>query len=170
MVGLFSRFSGGRIGHRRSQSAVDVRQTLAQPVEVVGPDPVSTAHGLETTVEFKPVEQPTEPTNYDQPVKCPLPEPSILNDGRIWKERMSSVSSRVRGDLPVVKEGSQLEPEAARGNKPRPSPPKAPRGNNPRPSPPKRAISPSLSAPEHNLINLLEECNAAQDHNAGYRS
>lgn len=70
---------------------------------------------------------------------------------------MSSASLRVRGDLPVVKEGLQLEHEAARGTQPRPSPPK-------------RAISPSLSAPEHKLINLLEECNAAQDHNSGYRS
>jgi len=69
---------------------------------------------------------------------------------------MSSASARVLGDLPVVNEGSHLEPEAG--------------GNKPRPSPPKRAISPSLSAPEHNLINLLEECNAAQHQNAGYRS
>lgn len=82
-----------------------------------------------------------------------------MQDGRIWKERMSSVSARVRGDLPVLKEGSQLEPETAGVSKPRP-----------RPSPPKRAISPSLSAPEHDLINLLEECDAAQDHRAGYRS
>jgi len=69
---------------------------------------------------------------------------------------MDSASARARGDLPVVKEGTHLEPEAG--------------GNKPRPSPPKRAISPSLSAPEQNLINLLEERDAAQDQNAGCRS
>lgn len=156
MVGIFSRFSGARIGHRRTQSALDLRQTLPQNVAVAGPAPVSVAHGIETSVEFKPVEHPTEPIDFDQPVKCPLPEPSILNDGRIWKERMTSASGRVRADLPVLKEGLNVEPEAC--------------GNRPHPNPPKRAISPSLSAPEHNLVNLLEECNAAQDHGARYGS
>ncbi|ONK55770.1 uncharacterized protein A4U43_C10F810 [Asparagus officinalis] len=158
MVGIFSKFSGGRIGHRRTQSAVDARQTLAQNVEVLDPAPVPTAHVIETTVEFKPVEHPTEPTDCDQPVKCPLPEPSILNDGRIWKERMSSVSARFRGDLPVVKEGPHLEPEAVAGS------------DKPRPSPTKRGILPSLSAPEHDLIKLLDDCNVAQDHSSGFRS
>jgi len=52
---------------------------LAQNVEVAGPAPSSVAHGIESSVEFKPVEHPIEPIDYDQPVKCPLPEPSILN-------------------------------------------------------------------------------------------
>ncbi|XP_020248756.1 uncharacterized protein LOC109826174 isoform X2 [Asparagus officinalis] len=146
MVGIFSKFSGGRIGHRRTQSAVDARQTLAQNVEVLDPAPVPTAHVIETTVEFKPVEHPTEPTDCDQP------------DGRIWKERMSSVSARFRGDLPVVKEGPHLEPEAVAGS------------DKPRPSPTKRGILPSLSAPEHDLIKLLDDCNVAQDHSSGFRS
>jgi hypothetical protein len=36
-------------------------------------------HGIEVGIEFKPVEHPVEPVNLDQPVKCPLPEPSILH-------------------------------------------------------------------------------------------
>ena len=36
-------------------------------------------HGIEVAVEFKPVERPAEPLDYDQPIQCPLPEPSILN-------------------------------------------------------------------------------------------
>lgn len=36
-------------------------------------------HGIEVAVEFKPVEHPTEPFDVDQPVQCPMPEPSILN-------------------------------------------------------------------------------------------
>ncbi|KAJ0954762.1 hypothetical protein HanRHA438_Chr00c08g0847411 [Helianthus annuus] len=36
-------------------------------------------HGIEVAVEFKPVDRPIEPLDLDQPVPCPLPEPSILN-------------------------------------------------------------------------------------------
>lgn len=36
-------------------------------------------HGIEVAVEFKPVEHPAEPLTSDQPIQCPLPEPSILN-------------------------------------------------------------------------------------------
>ncbi|KAJ9707332.1 hypothetical protein PVL29_002361 [Vitis rotundifolia] len=103
-------------------------------------------HGIEVAVEFKPVEHPTEPLDNDRPVQCPLPEPSILNDGRIWKERVSA-SVRRRSDLSVMKDGNFLESEAA--------------GRPPRPPQSNRLILPSLSAPEHNLLNLLEECNSS---------
>ena len=46
---------------------------------IADPAPSYAAHGIETSVEFKLVEHPTEPIDYDQPVKCPPPEPSILN-------------------------------------------------------------------------------------------
>ncbi|ONK71550.1 uncharacterized protein A4U43_C04F9790 [Asparagus officinalis] len=109
MVGVFSRLSTGGIGHRRNRSAADARQTLAQNVEVLSPAPASTTCGIATAAEFKPVERPIEVVDYDQPVNCPEQEPStILNDGRTWKERRSSVSSRVRSDLPMAKEGSNL--------------------------------------------------------------
>lgn len=39
----------------------------------------SAPHGIEVAVEFKPVEHPIEPFDNDQPIQCPLPEPSILN-------------------------------------------------------------------------------------------
>ncbi|KAG6481662.1 hypothetical protein ZIOFF_058280 [Zingiber officinale] len=29
--------------------------------------------------EFKPIEHPLEPSNHDRPIRCPLPDPSILN-------------------------------------------------------------------------------------------
>ncbi|MBA0801797.1 hypothetical protein Gohar_012141, partial [Gossypium harknessii] len=105
----------------------------------------ATVHGIEVAVEFKPVECPTEPLDNDRPIQCPLPEPSILNDGRIWKERVSANVRRT--ELPVMKDGGTLESEAT-GMKPQ-----ATRSN--------RLILPSLSAPEHNLLNLLEECNAS---------
>ncbi|KAK9275142.1 hypothetical protein L1049_022401 [Liquidambar formosana] len=149
MVGIFSRFSVSRTSHRRTQSALDEREVLPSNPEATGAaTTVATpaAHGIEIAVEFKPVEHPTEPPDNDRPVQCPLPEPSILNDGRFWKERVSASIQR-RADLPVMKEGGSLESESG-GPKPRP-----PHSN--------RLILPSLSAPEHNLLNLLEECNAS---------
>lgn len=64
-------------------------------------------------------------------------------DGRIWKERVSA--QRMRSDLPVVKGVGALESEAA--------------GRKQRPIQVNRMILPSQSAPEHDLLNLLEECN-----------
>ncbi|KAA3456335.1 ATP-dependent RNA helicase Dbp73D isoform 1 [Gossypium australe] len=168
MVGLFPRFSVGKAGHRRSQSAL-VEREVVPPISDVATVAAATAapttaHGIEVAVEFKPVEHPIEPLDNDQPIQCPLPEPSILNvssgdlscwleyllDGRIWKERVSA-SVRRRADLPVMQdEGtlqSQSESEATVGTKPR-------RTTN-------RMILPSLSAPEHNLLKLLEECTAS---------
>ncbi|CDP11713.1 unnamed protein product [Coffea canephora] len=145
MVGIFSRFSVSKVGHRRSQSALDEREVLPPNLEATGAVTLAgatsaTTHGIEIAVEFKPVEHPIEPHDNDRPIHCPLPEPSILNDGRIWKERVSAGARR--SDLPVMQEGTAIEPETT-GPKPRP--------------PPHRVILPSISAPEHNILKLLEE-------------
>lgn len=145
-MGLFSRFSVSKNGHRRSQSALDEREVVTPDTEAADVANVAgtTAahHGIELAVEFKPVEHPTEPHDNDRPIQCPLPEPSILNDGRIWKERVCAGVQR-RSDL---QEGAPAAPETP-GTKPRP------RTN--------RMILPSISAPEHNILKLLEECNAS---------
>ncbi|KAJ8650544.1 hypothetical protein MRB53_003567 [Persea americana] len=149
MVGIFSRFS--RTGHRRAQSALDERQVSPPDAEIATSAAATAAasHGIEIAVQFKPVEHPIEPLDNAQPVKCPLPEPSILNDGRIWKERLSTSIPRTP-DLPVMKERAHLETEAA--------------GTKTRRNPVSRSSLPSsISAPEHNLINLLDECKAAGD-------
>ncbi|CAL5019003.1 unnamed protein product [Urochloa decumbens] len=149
MVGIFSRFSSTG-AHRRSKSVAEVVETLSPNMSTGESDPAAvpaeSPHGIEVGAEFKPVERPVEPVNLDQPVKCPLPEPSILHDGRIWKEKMSSVSARVRTDLPIVQEGSQLEPDSSSTS------------TRSRSAVPRRAILPSISAPEHNIRALLDEC------------
>ncbi|XP_028754684.1 uncharacterized protein LOC114714147 [Neltuma alba] len=149
MVGIFSRFSIGRSVHRRTQSALDQREMLPPISEVaISTGSVTAAsHGIEGAVEFKPVEHPVEPFDNDRPIHCPLPEPSILHDGRIWKERASATSMRRRADLPVMKEGVTLESDIA--------------GTKLRTSQPKRMILPSMSAPEHDILKLLEECDAS---------
>ncbi|KAJ9537342.1 hypothetical protein OSB04_030075 [Centaurea solstitialis] len=120
--------------------------TATETSSVIGTMSTS-QHGIEVAVEFKPVEHPTEPLDIDQPVQCPLHEPSILNDGRIWKERVSAGVQR-RPDLPVMLEesGGPPEPEAPRTKS-------RPRTN--------RMILPSISAPEHNILKLLEECHSS---------
>jgi len=151
MVGIFSRFSVGRSSHRRTQSAIDDKEVLAPNSDVTDastPTVTTATHGIEVATEFKPVEHPVEPLDNDQPIQCPLPEPSILNDGRIWKERVSA-SMRKKGDSQIAKDEAAAESD---GSVAKP----------PRPSPVNRSILPSLSAPEHNLLNLLEECNAMQ--------
>uniref|UniRef100_A0A1J3JBI6 Cystic fibrosis transmembrane conductance regulator n=1 Tax=Noccaea caerulescens TaxID=107243 RepID=A0A1J3JBI6_NOCCA len=151
MVGIFSRFSVGRSSHRRTQSAIDDKEVLAPNSDVTAATTTTATtatHGIEVATEFKPVEHPVEPLDNDQPIQCPLPEPSILNDGRIWKERVSA-SMMKRGDLQIAKDEAAAESDGS-ATKP------------PRPSPSNRSILPSLSAPEHDLLNLLEECNAMQ--------
>nr|GMC54078.1 uncharacterized protein LOC109149345 [Ipomoea batatas] len=147
MVGVFSRFSVTKAAHRRAQSSLDEREASHQNCEaagasaVAGADPTATTHGIELAVEFKPIEHPVEPLDNDSPIQCPLPEPSILNDGRIWRERVSAVRGRI--DLPVMQqEGAAIEPEVAAT--------KSKRQTN-------RPILPSISAPEHSILKLLEE-------------
>lgn len=147
MVGLFSKFSVHRGGHRRAQSALDGREVGPPNAEDASAATAAAAasHGIEVAVEFKPVEHPIEPLDNDQPIQCPLPEPSILNDGRIWKERVSATVRR-RVDLPIMKESGSIESESTAGSRQRPATIN-------------RMILPSMSAPEHNLLKLLEECN-----------
>nr|GLL44503.1 uncharacterized protein LOC109185174 [Ipomoea trifida] len=142
MVGIFPRFSASKAAHRRSQSALDQREVvMPRRLEATGGvtivDGVASAatYGIELMIEFKPVEHPTEPLDNDRPIQCPLPEPSILNDGRIWKDRVSTVQRR--GDLGARE-------EAGRGGM-KPTPPSNP------------TIHPSISAPEHSILKLLEE-------------
>ncbi|ESQ52170.1 hypothetical protein EUTSA_v10017363mg [Eutrema salsugineum] len=152
MVGIFSRFSVGRGGHRRTQSAIAERGALPPSSDIVASPntaPTST-HGIEVTTEFKPVEHPFEPLDNDQPIQCPLPEPSILNEGRIWKERVSASSMRRRSDLAIVKDGMGEESDGSLTKPIRTSQ-----------SNPDRLILPSLSAPENNLLNLLDDCKAS---------
>ncbi|KAJ0113431.1 hypothetical protein Patl1_03605 [Pistacia atlantica] len=171
MVGIFSRFSVGRTGHRRTQSALDEREVLPPTPDVASAATSTTTatHGIEVAVEFKPVEHPIEPMDNDQPIQCPLPEPSILNVTFATEETPISPASltaagaviitlllteeygrnesqqgmRRRSDLPVMKEGGVLESEDVE--------------TKPRPMQSNRLILPSLSAPEHNLLHLLEE-------------
>jgi len=70
-------------------------------------------------------------------------------DGRMWKEWVSTAHVKRRSDLPQVKEGEVSGSDEVSAIRLQPA-----QSN--------RLILPSLSAPEHNIIHLLEECNASR--------
>lgn len=72
----------------RNQSALDEREVLPPGLEAGTGTTVAfrATHGIEFAHEFTQLEYPTELLDNDQPMQCPLPEPSILNDGIICKE------------------------------------------------------------------------------------
>eukprot|EP00250_Pteridium_aquilinum_P010803 c19634_g1_i1 orf=2-406(-) len=100
MVGMFSRFSAtkavGLFSHSSLEGKEEVgiaREEARFPVE----------HGVQPLEEFMPIEHPMEPLENDCPVRCPQPEPCIIHDGRIWKERLHRSMQR-RRELPFVQE------------------------------------------------------------------
>ncbi|XP_039057014.1 uncharacterized protein LOC120200181 [Hibiscus syriacus] len=119
MVGIFSRFSVGRSAHRRfphERYVMPPNPDVAATADAASA--TATAHGIEVAVEFKPFERPIEPLDSDRMISAPLPEPSILNNGSIWKEQVSANVRRV--ELPVIKDGDTLESKAT-GMKPQPT-------------------------------------------------
>ncbi|KAL0927519.1 hypothetical protein M5K25_001694 [Dendrobium thyrsiflorum] len=151
MSGIFSLFSGSRSGHQTTQSTTDERE--AQVAEKGDPLGLATTshRGFEVDSGFRPVEHPVEPISQDQPVRCPLSEPSILNDGRIWKEKISSTGAPVKADLVVKKGGTNIE-KVSLGRRHKSAP---------------RTRPASLSATEEIILKLPEECKVDGDRTAG---
>lgn len=92
MVGVFSASSA-------DASSLDPKEIRNIVKEV---QTTSIAHGVQVAEEFVPVEHPMEPPEHDQPVRCPPPEPCIIHDGRLWKERLQ-LNIKRREELPFMK-------------------------------------------------------------------
>ncbi|CAJ2677736.1 unnamed protein product [Trifolium pratense] len=54
-------------------------------------------HGVDNT-DFFPVEHPMEPPDEDRPVKCPMPQSSVITDERKHEKRNAD-SIRKRGEI-----------------------------------------------------------------------
>jgi hypothetical protein len=68
-VGVFAKSPGGRSATRRSKHFLE------------GSKRISPAAALQTDTPFDsfgPAEAPEEPFEIDQPIPCPVPEPSIM--------------------------------------------------------------------------------------------
>lgn len=46
--------------------------------------------GVENEADFWPVEHPLEPRDEDRPVKCPMPQSSVINVSLCFKLSVSS--------------------------------------------------------------------------------
>ncbi|KAF5949928.1 hypothetical protein HYC85_011921 [Camellia sinensis] len=125
MVGIFSRLSLYMRSHpATSLLLLDKKETLIPAVVDESRETRNRGsmdlcqNGVECNTEFGPVEHPIEPPDEDQPVKCPMPDSSVMNDGRMQEERFCD-SLWKRTDLSAVmnKEGMVVvaaEPPPAR--------------------------------------------------------
>ncbi|KAK7359525.1 hypothetical protein VNO77_01486 [Canavalia gladiata] len=57
--------------------------------------------GVDKNTDFCPVEHPMEPPDEDRPVKCPMPESSVINDDRMHEKRFAE-SIRMRAETTGV--------------------------------------------------------------------
>ncbi|XP_061367055.1 uncharacterized protein LOC133310172 [Gastrolobium bilobum] len=75
--------------------------------------------GVDKNTDFFPVEHPMEPPDEDRPVKCPMPESSVINDERMHENRFAeSLRKRVEisGDMADRERTVSMDTEApARG-------------------------------------------------------
>ncbi|KAI5083336.1 hypothetical protein GOP47_0003079 [Adiantum capillus-veneris] len=100
MVGIFSRLSANKAVGLFSHGSLEGKQVIINAKEMAG---LHVQHGVEPPEEFTPIEHPLEPMENDQPVRCPQPEPCIIHDGQILKERLH-LSMQRRRELPFVQE------------------------------------------------------------------
>jgi len=95
MVDMF-----GNRSSRRSAQFMEVKASRTQGITNGNQTNASKSpHGVVPLDIFVPVEHPSEPLDVDQPMQCPRPEPGIMHDGRIWKERILAARARRRAEL-----------------------------------------------------------------------
>ncbi|KAJ7547181.1 hypothetical protein O6H91_08G073100 [Diphasiastrum complanatum] len=124
MVGTCLRLPSGRFGRQRS---VEKKQTYGFVKEASS---APTSSIVDPVEEILSVEHPMEPPDDNKPIRCPLPEPCIVHDGRIWKERAATNSLLRENSVPTNHQYRKLSNGSF--------------------------IHPSSSAPERTLITLLE--------------
>lgn len=108
-MGVFAKSPGGRCASRRPKHFLEDR---------VGSKRISPAAALQTDTlfdSFEPAEEPEEPCEVDQPIQCPVPEPSIMEDGILWRARILASLQRRNDILTASKE---REPVLRRGSFP----------------------------------------------------
>jgi len=98
-VGVFPKSPGRRAATtRRSKHFLEDR---------VGSKRISPAAALQSDKlfdSFGPAEVPEEPFEIDQPISCPVPEPSIMEDGILWRARILASLQRRNDILTAAKE------------------------------------------------------------------
>ncbi|EFJ05547.1 hypothetical protein SELMODRAFT_272325 [Selaginella moellendorffii] len=142
MVGVFTRIARGVSGDHHNHFPQGTETKAHTVLAVTLKDAIGAARlDLGVMEEFAPVEHPLEPPDHDKPVRCPPPEPCIVHDGRIWKER----AARRRAEYPIARETS-LPTSYQRRQKLEHS----------------NFLLPSFSAPEKHLLKMIEHAAAAK--------
>ncbi|KAH7298562.1 hypothetical protein KP509_25G049600 [Ceratopteris richardii] len=140
ILGLFSLAPCSKVETDEASEAETPRKILTkddeetkivyEQVELYG------AHEGQSDEEPALKQHPTEPVIVDQPIRCPHPEPCIIQDGRALKERPPSMKRR--GQLPFLTAG---EVQRLRWNR--------------RTAPNDFQIYPAASAPEPSFLDAL---------------
>ncbi|KAK4261863.1 hypothetical protein QN277_004802 [Acacia crassicarpa] len=73
--------------------------------------------GVENEADFWPVEHPLEPRDEDRPVKCPMPQSSVINEGGMHEKRFAeSIRKRAEASAEMAERegerrgGMEVEP------------------------------------------------------------
>ncbi|XP_077236216.1 uncharacterized protein LOC143877838 [Tasmannia lanceolata] len=107
-------------------------------------------HGVELDVEFKPIEHPLEPLDEDRPVKCPIPNSSVLNDEGTRKERTAE-SLRKRAESSAATEYGMVMVAA--------QPPVQAVRKRHHALTRNQSAPPSFRSPQSNVLQILQEYN-----------
>ncbi|KAG0578023.1 hypothetical protein M758_5G191300 [Ceratodon purpureus] len=84
MVGTFTKLACIRPSHRSKHQYFLVENVGGKRIS-----PSAGLHGVPLLESFEAVDHPAEPSEKDQPVRCPPPEDSIVQDGQVWRERVA---------------------------------------------------------------------------------
>ncbi|KAK7319173.1 hypothetical protein RJT34_03891 [Clitoria ternatea] len=68
---------------------------------------VHNLQGVDKNTDFCPVEHPMEPPDEDRPVKCPMPESSVINDDRMHEKRFAESLRKRAETTGVAEEGER---------------------------------------------------------------
>lgn len=115
MVGSLRKLAYGRPRHHSKH-----QQFMVEGVGGKRISPAAALHGVPLLESFEAVEHPAEPTEMDNPVRCPPPENSIMLDGLIWRERVARSFRRPMERTSTWQQGDAVRLTGAISNPGRP--------------------------------------------------
>ncbi|XP_024540827.1 uncharacterized protein LOC112349879 [Selaginella moellendorffii] len=153
-MGLFSRLRHRHHHHEEEEEYSAGKDHVSNEQELIVEQQEQQQQHQERKPENEmllPLEEPIEPPENILPIKCPHPEPCIVHDGRIWKERIaakrsSSVGANTNGRTHHSRAGSMRLELLPRNHV----------GVQAAHTPASPTVITSYSAPEKALITMLD--------------
>lgn len=102
VAALFPIFPCGKAAVVQETSKQSLIEKDDDETKIGDNDGLSHVGFASSTSEDEPVmsEHPNEPCEIDHPIRCPHPEPCIIQDGRALKKRLPSIKRK--GQLPFL--------------------------------------------------------------------